>query len=175
MGRSADWVQFILDRPMAHTPGDLFYYNTGNAYLRSAIIQKLSGGAPATMPTSSYSRRSGLRRHSLNLKALSLTLAGRDPGYYRLDVYTHDATNSSIRLDGPIGLDGFCRKGKPDAFGVRAARGSWLGQRTFAIDFNYAGLDEQHSWQLSFDGDRVTLRGKSRDGREIAVEGKRGE
>jgi CubicO group peptidase (beta-lactamase class C family) len=43
MGRSADWVQFILDRPMAHAPGDLFYYDTGNAYLLSAIIQKLSG------------------------------------------------------------------------------------------------------------------------------------
>src|SRR5258708_19212912 len=43
MGRSADWVQFILDRPMAHTPGDVFYYNTGNTYLLSAIIQKLAG------------------------------------------------------------------------------------------------------------------------------------
>src|SRR5262249_8053891 len=68
--------------------------------------------------------------NALNLKALSLMLAGPDPGY-RLDVYTHDATNSSIRLDGPIGLDGFYRKGKPDALGVRAARGSWLDQRTF--------------------------------------------
>ena len=344
MGRSADWVQFILDRPMAHTPGDLFYYNTGNAYLLSAIIQKLSdrsagdyantklfaplgiappfwrsaplgltmGGCclmllPRDMARIGYlylhggewagqqllppsyvdavnhatvdmhsSFDPGLRysqlfwafpaKHvimaegdhchlimlfpgldivavttardycsfrqfadqvaravqsdatlppnpeaadrlsrelnkvakekpiavgpipdiaaavsgvslafpdnALNLKALSLTLAGPDPGY-RLDVYTHDATNSSIRLDGPIGLDGFYRKGKPDAFGVRAARGSWLDQRTFAIDFNYVGLDEQHSWRLSFDGDRVTLRGKTHDGREVAVEGKR--
>jgi hypothetical protein len=110
----------------------------------------------------------------VNFKAPSLTLAGPGPGY-RLDVYTHDATNSSIRLEGPMGLDGFYRKGKPDAFGVRAARGSWLNRRTFAIDFNYLGLDQQHSWQLSFDGDRVTLRGKTLDGSEIAVEGKRGE
>jgi hypothetical protein len=35
--------------------------------------------------------------------------------------------------------------------------------------------DSRHSWQLSFGGDRVTLRGKTCDGREIAVEGKRGE
>ena len=110
----------------------------------------------------------------LNLKTLSLTLAGPDPGY-RLDVYTHDATNSSIHLDGPIGLDGFYRRGNPDVFGVRAARGSWLDQRTFVIDLNYVGLDAQHSWQLSFDGDRVTLRGDTRDGRKIAVEGRRGE
>jgi CubicO group peptidase (beta-lactamase class C family) len=344
MGRSADWVQFVLDRPMAHTPGDLFYYNTGNAYLLSAIIQKLSGRSagdyanaklfaplgiappfwrraplgltmggcclmllPRDMarigylylhggewagqqllppsyvgavnhatvdmhssfdPSLRYSQLfwafadkhvvmaegdhchlimlfpdldivavttardycsfrqladqvagavqsdstlppnpeaadrltrelnevakekpiavgpipasavSGVTLafpdNALNLKALSLTLAGPDPGY-RLDVYTQDATNSSIRLDGPIGLDGFYRKGTPDEFGVRAARGSWLDQRTFAVDFNYVGLDEQHSWQLTFGGDRVTLHAKTRDGREIAVEGKRGE
>jgi hypothetical protein len=95
--------------------------------------------------------------------------------HYRLDVHTHDATNSSLWLDGPIGLDGFYRKGKPDAFGVRAARGSWLDQRTFTFDFNYVGLDQQHLWQLSFDGDRVSLRGMTPDGREIAVEGKRSE
>jgi CubicO group peptidase (beta-lactamase class C family) len=346
MGRSADWVQFILDRPMAHKPGDRFYYNTGNAYLLSAIIQKLSGrsagdyanaklfaplgialpfwrSAPlgltmggcclmllprdmarigylylhggewtgqqlmpriyvdavnhatvdmhssldpslrysqlfwafpekhvvmaegdhchlimlfrdldivavttardycsfrqfadqvaravqsdSTLPPNPEAAEQLTREltevakeqplaagpmaditasvsgvpwafpdNALNLKALSLTLAGPDPGY-RLDVYTHDATNSSIRLDGPIGLDGFYRRSKPDTFGVRAARGSWLDQRTFAIDFNYVGLDEQHAWQLSFDGNRVTLRGNTRDGREIAVEGKRGE
>jgi hypothetical protein len=108
-----------------------------------------------------------------NLKSLSLMRTRPDPGY-RLEVYTHDAINASILLDGPIGLDGFYRKAKPDAFGIRAARGSWLDQRTFTFDFNYVGLDQQHTWQLSFDGDRVTLRGRAPDGREIAVEGKRG-
>jgi len=53
VGRSADWVQFILDRPMAHTPGDLFCLT----------------GAPATMPTPSYSRRWGSRRRSGALSA----------------------------------------------------------------------------------------------------------
>jgi Beta-lactamase len=77
-GRSADWVQFILDRPMAQTPGELF----------------------------------------------SRTLAGPDLGY-QLGVYTQDATDAPIRLDGPIGLDGFYRKGTPDEFGVRAARGRY--------------------------------------------------
>jgi CubicO group peptidase (beta-lactamase class C family) len=43
LGRSPDWVQFILDRPMAHTPGDTFYYNSGNPHLLSAIITKLTG------------------------------------------------------------------------------------------------------------------------------------
>src|SRR5262249_59239445 len=42
--------------------------------------------------------------NALNLKALSLTLAGPDPGY-RLDVYTPDAASSSLPLHRPIRLD----------------------------------------------------------------------
>jgi CubicO group peptidase (beta-lactamase class C family) len=41
--RSSNWTQFILDRPMAHAPGDIFYYNDGNPNLLSAIITKLTG------------------------------------------------------------------------------------------------------------------------------------
>ncbi|CAL79206.1 putative Beta-lactamase [Bradyrhizobium sp. ORS 278] len=43
MGRSPDWVQYILDRPMAHAPGETFYYNSGNSHLLSAIVTKLTG------------------------------------------------------------------------------------------------------------------------------------
>jgi CubicO group peptidase (beta-lactamase class C family) len=43
VGRSTDWVKFVLDRPMSHAPGDLFYYNSGNPHLLSAITTKLTG------------------------------------------------------------------------------------------------------------------------------------
>jgi CubicO group peptidase (beta-lactamase class C family) len=43
LGRSPDWVNFILDRPMAHAPGETFYYDSGNPHLLSAIITKLTG------------------------------------------------------------------------------------------------------------------------------------
>lgn len=43
LGNSPDWIKFILDRPMAHAPGETFYYNSGNSYLLSAIITKLTG------------------------------------------------------------------------------------------------------------------------------------
>jgi CubicO group peptidase (beta-lactamase class C family) len=43
MGRSPDWIRFILDRPMSATPGDIFNYNSGNSHLVSAIITKLTG------------------------------------------------------------------------------------------------------------------------------------
>jgi CubicO group peptidase (beta-lactamase class C family) len=42
LGRAKDWTQFILDRPMAHQPGEIFYYNSGNPDLLSAIITKLT-------------------------------------------------------------------------------------------------------------------------------------
>ena len=41
--RSANWTQFILDRPMAHAPGEVFNYNNGNPDLVSAIITTLTG------------------------------------------------------------------------------------------------------------------------------------
>jgi CubicO group peptidase (beta-lactamase class C family) len=44
MLRSADWTQFILDRPMAHAPGALFNYADANPNLLSAIMTRLTGG-----------------------------------------------------------------------------------------------------------------------------------
>lgn len=43
MERSADWAQFILDRPMKTKPGSVFYYDSGNSHLLSAILTKLTG------------------------------------------------------------------------------------------------------------------------------------
>ena len=43
MGRSPDWVKFILDHPMSNAPGEIFNYNSGNPHLLSAIITKLTG------------------------------------------------------------------------------------------------------------------------------------
>jgi CubicO group peptidase (beta-lactamase class C family) len=43
MERSADWVGFILDRPMAEAPGATFNYNSGNSHLVSAILTRKTG------------------------------------------------------------------------------------------------------------------------------------
>jgi CubicO group peptidase (beta-lactamase class C family) len=43
MERSPNWVQYILDRPMASVPGVTFNYSDANAHLLSAIITKLTG------------------------------------------------------------------------------------------------------------------------------------
>ena len=43
MERSGDWQQYILDRPMTASPGTIFYYNSGNSHLLSAILTKVTG------------------------------------------------------------------------------------------------------------------------------------
>ena len=41
--KASNWTQFILDRPMAHAPGEVYNYSNGNPDLVSAIITKLTG------------------------------------------------------------------------------------------------------------------------------------
>ncbi len=43
MERSADWVQYILERPMAQAPGVGFNYNSGNTHLVSALLARKAG------------------------------------------------------------------------------------------------------------------------------------
>jgi len=43
MERSLDWSQYVLDQPTATAPGTLFYYDSGNSHLLSAILTKATG------------------------------------------------------------------------------------------------------------------------------------
>jgi len=43
MEQSPNWVKFVLDRGMPNAPGEVFYYNSGNAQVLSAILTKLTG------------------------------------------------------------------------------------------------------------------------------------
>lgn len=43
MERSADWLQYILDRPMAQPPGSGFNYNSGGSHLVSAVLARKTG------------------------------------------------------------------------------------------------------------------------------------
>jgi len=103
----------------------------------------------------------------LGLKSLTLNLANPQPTYR---IFGRDPTGITIGIDGPIGLDGFYRKSGRTSLGVPAAKGSWVDDQTFVIDFQYIGLGEQRRWSLRFEGDKVTLSGKSKDGRDISVD-----
>ena len=45
--QSSDWVQYVLDRPMAHTPGETWNYNSGAVHILSAILNKTIGMTPS--------------------------------------------------------------------------------------------------------------------------------
>jgi CubicO group peptidase (beta-lactamase class C family) len=47
MRQSDDWVQFVLDLPMAESPGTRFEYCNGASFLLSAIIQETTGVSAA--------------------------------------------------------------------------------------------------------------------------------
>lgn len=52
MTQVQDWVQFVLDRPMAAAAGATWNYNSGGSHLLSAMVQERSG-----MSTSDFARR----------------------------------------------------------------------------------------------------------------------
>lgn len=110
--------------------------------------------------------------NALNIKSLELFLTGPEPRY-SLEIDRHGPANSLHRLGGPIGLDGLYRESKLTDFGLRAVKGSWVKQDTFVVDIQYVGLGEQRKWFLTFNGDKLNLRGKLR-GREISVDGESG-
>ena len=43
MEASFDWVQYVIDRPMANEPGKIFNYNSGASQLLSFIFRKATG------------------------------------------------------------------------------------------------------------------------------------
>jgi CubicO group peptidase (beta-lactamase class C family) len=51
MMASRDWVQFVLDQPMATQPGTTFSYSTGDSQLLAAILERATG-----MSTQAFAR-----------------------------------------------------------------------------------------------------------------------
>ncbi|MFX1317953.1 MAG: serine hydrolase domain-containing protein [Promethearchaeota archaeon] len=43
MTTSLNWVEFVINRPMAYTPGSHWVYNTGGSHLLSAIVHETTG------------------------------------------------------------------------------------------------------------------------------------
>ena len=105
------------------------------------------------------------------IKTMTLYLADENPHYV---VETAGGDPLRRRLDGPIGLDGLYRKSPSGILGLRAAKGTWKDERTFVIDLQFVGGGNASTWTLTFDGDKVALRGKARDGREESADGTSG-
>ncbi len=46
MESSPDWVQFVLDRPMAEAPGGTWYYSNANLHLAAGVLTAATGMSP---------------------------------------------------------------------------------------------------------------------------------
>jgi len=108
------------------------------------------------------------------LKSLSLTFAGAEADY-DLELHRQDTGQPPLASRGQIGLDGLYRKGEPSAFGTVATKEAWLNGSTFVMERLTIGAgQEAQKWTLSFDGARLHLRGRSRDGRTVIIDGETG-
>src|SRR5579859_675031 len=142
--------------------------------LNDVSIEKPSDVGPTSEVAATISGKTyKFPDNALNIKSLTLFLTDAEPRY-SLEIDTHDPFNSLRRLDGPIGLDGLYRRSKPTDFGLRAVKASWEKKDTFVVDVQYVGQGEQRKWFLTFDGNKLNLRGKARDGREISIDGETG-
>lgn len=139
--------------------------------LSDISIEKASEVGPASQMASAISGKTyKFAGNALNIKSLTLFLTDAEP-HYSLETDTRGPADSLRRFAGPIGLDGLYRKSKPTDFGLRAVKGAWVKEDTFVVDVQYVGLGEQRRFFLTFSGNKLNLRGKARDGREISIDG----
>lgn len=113
-------------------------------------------------------------RNPLGVKSLSLTFAGGDP-HYDFELYTRNPSRPPEKISGPLGLDGLYRKGIETPFGPLAVKGRWLDDHVFEVErINIGASEKSRKWTLSFDGDKLSLRGKNFEGVDIAIDSQEG-
>ncbi|UCH84313.1 MAG: serine hydrolase, partial [Candidatus Latescibacterota bacterium] len=64
MYNSSDWVKYVLDLPMTHTPGTQFVYNSGVSMLLSAILTIATGQSAADYAATHLFGRIGVTQWS---------------------------------------------------------------------------------------------------------------
>ena len=136
------------------------------------------GAAPKT--AASIARKVyGFPPNLLNVKSMSLILSDPQPSY-DAEIYTSDTTRPAPRLTGPIGLDRRYQKGEPTYIqwlgidAVYAAKGAWLDDHTFVMNWLILGLGPVQRWTFTFEGDRLNVRVALPSGSEISIDSKTG-
>lgn len=151
----------------------------GTELLASAIsaisTEKPSEVGPVPAIASTVSGKTyTFARNPLGVKSLTLTLAGPNP-HYDFELYSRNSARPPEMISGPIGLDGLYRKGKDTPYGPLAVKGRWLDDHAFEVErINIGASELSRKWTLSFDGDKVSLRGKNYEGINVAIDGQSG-
>jgi hypothetical protein len=105
------------------------------------------------------------------LQSLMLNLEGPEPSYaYILGPARPSAPTE--RFEGPIGLDGLYRMGSARPEGaVPAAKGHWSDDKTFMLQFEDLGGDNQRIAELSFNDNTIEVTSTSDEGRSANARG----
>ncbi|MBW7961630.1 serine hydrolase [Bradyrhizobium sp. BR 10261] len=173
LGRLADLIAGAVKSETALPP------DAAGANLLAEKIRELSTekatevGATPEIASAISGKAYKFPANALGVKSLSLTLIDPNP-HYDLQAYVRDRGRQLLQFSDPIGLDGLYRKGQLTASGIFASKGRWLNDKTFEIERQAVGMDELQKWTLSFDGDRLNLHGKDREGRDVSVDSEPG-
>jgi CubicO group peptidase (beta-lactamase class C family) len=173
LGRLADLISGAIKSETALPPDAASTSLLANKIREISTEKATEIGATPDVVSSISGKSYKFPANALNVKSLSLTFADSNPRY-DLETYGRDRTQPSLRISGPIGFDGLYRKGEPTAVGIFATKGKWLNDSTLEIERLTVGMDELQKWTLSFEGDRLHLRGKNRAGGEISIDSEPG-
>ena len=125
--------------------------------IREAAVEKPSPVGPAPEIAKAISGKIyRFPENAQRLSTLALNLDGVNPSYaYELTTGRPDAPVE--RFEGPIGLDGTYRAGKPTNQGITVAKGAWSDDKSFVVQFGELGGDNMRTAILSFKGEGVDL------------------
>lgn len=84
MEHTADWIKFILQRPLRDNPGEQWVYNTGNVQLLSAILKKTTGLFAHQFAEKYLFRPLQIEDYYWNTDPMGYTCAGGSDGGLRL-------------------------------------------------------------------------------------------
>jgi CubicO group peptidase (beta-lactamase class C family) len=110
----------------------------------------------------------------LRVKNFTLNFLDSDSSWV-ITTYTDKPDRSTERFTGLFGLDGRYRKSPPALYGINAAKGRWINERTFAMERRILGRGEIQTWALTFNGDKVTVNFENTDGFKAELHGEMSE
>jgi hypothetical protein len=110
----------------------------------------------------------------LQVKNFTLNFLDSDSSWV-ITTNTGKVERPTDRFTGLVGLDGRYRKSPPALYGINAAKGRWINERTFTMERRILGRGEIQTWALTFDGDKVTVNFENTDGFKAELHGEMSE
>jgi CubicO group peptidase (beta-lactamase class C family) len=116
----------------------------------------------------------GFADNVLHVKSFTVNFFDTDSSW-EITTYTGKADRPTDRFTGLVGLDGVYRKSPPAPYGINAAKGRWISDRTFAMERRILGRGEIQTWTLTFEGNKVTVNFENTDGFKAEFKGETSE